>query len=152
MGSSEDMSGRYEGSSAPGGTSIPAHYPNLPRVLMRLSILATDDTAIANTIGRTALYPALASSSSCSRSCSRSCSCSRGGATGVTVSPGTNSKDMVVVSISLGGTPRLGGPIDGTAKIEDSHEVEGEDTGRSRSRAVYGRTDGLRSGSSLSSC
>ena len=49
---------------------------------------------------------------------------------------------MVVVSISLGGTPRLGVPIDGgTAKVEDSHEVEGEDTGRSRSRAVYGRAD-----------
>jgi len=59
------------------------------------------------------------------------------GATGVTVSPGTNSRDMVVVSISLGGTPRLGVPIDGgTAKVEDSHEVEGEDTVGSRSRAI----------------
>ena len=44
---------------------------------------------------------------------------------------------MVVVSISLGGTPRLGVPIDGcTAKVEDSHEVEGEDTFGSRSRAI----------------
>ena len=58
-------------------------------------------------------------------------------ASGITVSPGTNSKDMVVVSISLGGTPRLGVSIDGgTAEVEDSHEVEGEDTGRSRSRAI----------------
>ena len=48
------------------------------------------------------------------------------------VSPGFNSRDMVVVSISLGGTPRLGVPIDGgTAEVEDSHKVEGENTGRS---------------------
>ena len=48
---------------------------------------------------------------------------------------------MVVIIISLGRTPG-GVPIDGgTAEVEDSHELEGEDTGRSRSRAVYGRAD-----------
>ena len=49
---------------------------------------------------------------------------------------------MVVISISQGGTPR-GVAIDGgTAEVEDSHEVEGEDTGRSRSRAIIGDAAG----------
>ena len=43
---------------------------------------------------------------------------------------------MVIVVISLGGTPRPGVSIDGgTAEVENSHEVEGEGTG---SRAVSG--------------
>ena len=50
---------------------------------------------------------------------------------------------MVVVSISLGGTPRLGVSIDGGASgVWDSHEVEGENAGRSRSRAIIGDAAG----------
>ena len=65
-------------------------------------------------------------------------------ARGITVSPGTNSRDMVVVGISLGGTPGCGVSIDGgTSEVEDSHVVEGEGTGRSRSRAVSGGADGF---------
>ena len=63
-------------------------------------------------------------------------------ARGIAVSPGTNSGDVVVVGISLGGTPGCGVSIDGGAtKVEDSHVVEGEGAGRSRSRAVIGRAD-----------
>lgn len=70
-------------------------------------------------------------------------------ARGIAVSPGTNSGDMVVVGISLGGTPGCGVSIDGGAtKVEDSHVVEGEGTGRSRSRAFIGRADRPRAGSS----
>ena len=46
---------------------------------------------------------------------------------------------MVVVGISLGGTP--GGRVSVdlcTSEVEDSHVVEGEDTGRARSWAVSG--------------
>ena len=57
---------------------------------------------------------------------------------GITVSPGT--RDMVVVGISLGGAPRCGVSIDcGAAGVGDSHEVEGENAGRSGCRARYGR-------------
>merc|ERR1719178_287364 len=60
-------------------------------------------------------------------------------ARGITVSPGTNSTNMVVVGISLGGTPGCGVSIDGgTSVVEDSHVVEGEGTGRSGCRAVIG--------------
>ena len=60
-------------------------------------------------------------------------------ARGITVSPGTNSTNMVVVSISLGGTPGCGVSIDGgTSGVEDSHVVEGEGAGRSGCRAVIG--------------
>merc|ERR1719341_1045564 len=70
-------------------------------------------------------------------------------ARGIAVSPGTNSGDMVVVSISLGGTPGCGVSIDGGAtEVENSHVVEGEGTGRSRSRTVIGRADRPRAGSS----
>merc|ERR1719209_1790346 len=56
---------------------------------------------------------------------------------------------MVVVGISLGGTPGCGVSIDGGAtEVENSHVVEGEGTGRSRSRAVIGRADRPRAGSS----
>ena len=52
------------------------------------------------------------------------------------------SGDIVVVGISLGITPGCGVSIDGGAtEVEDSHVVEGEGTGRSRSRAVIGRAD-----------
>ena len=58
---------------------------------------------------------------------------------GITVSPGTNSGDMDVVGISLGGTPGCGVSIDGgTSVVEDSHVVEGEGAGRSGCRAVIG--------------
>ena len=61
------------------------------------------------------------------------------GARSITVSPGTNSTDMVVVAISLCGAPRSGVPIDGgTSVVEDSHVVEGENAGRSLSRALVG--------------
>ena len=50
---------------------------------------------------------------------------------GITVSPGSNSNDMIVVGIRLGGTPGCGVSIDGgTAGVGDSHEVEGENAGR----------------------
>ena len=59
-------------------------------------------------------------------------------ARGIAVSPGM-SGDIVVVGISLGITPGCGVSIDGGAtKVEDSHVVEGEGAGRSRSRAVIG--------------
>ena len=49
---------------------------------------------------------------------------------------------MVVVNISLGGTPR-GVSIDGGAgEVGDSPEVEGEDAGRSRCRAIIGDAAG----------
>ena len=49
---------------------------------------------------------------------------------------------MVVVNISLGGTPR-GVSIDGgTGEVGDSPEVEGEDAGRSRCRAIIGDAAG----------
>ena len=59
-------------------------------------------------------------------------------ASGITVSPpGTN-------SICLGDAPRSGVSVNcGAAVVDDSHVVEGEDTGRSRSRAVSGRADGF---------
>ena len=64
-------------------------------------------------------------------------------ASGITVSPGTNSRDMVVVSISLGGTPGFGVSIDLRAsEVGDFHEVEGEDASRSRSRAIIGDAAG----------
>merc|ERR1739846_708 len=122
---------------------------------MLLGLLTTDNT----TIGSTALHTALASSwgSSDNRSGS-SCGC-RGRccgssgllnrARGIAVSPGTNSGDVVVVGISLGGTPGCDVSVDGgTSEVEDSHVVEGEGTGRSRSRAVSGGADGPRAGSS----
>ena len=57
----------------------------------------------------------------------------------VTVSPGTNSTNMVVVTISLGGAPRSGISIDGgTSVVEDSHVVEGESTSRASSWAIVG--------------
>ena len=60
-------------------------------------------------------------------------------ARGITVSPGTNSGDMDVVGISLGGTPGCGVSIDGgAAGVGDSHVVEGEGACRSRCRAVVG--------------
>merc|ERR1719317_712757 len=104
---------------------------------MLLGRLATDDTAI----GITSLHPALASSRGSSdnrswSSCGSRSSCSGGNsllnrARGITVSPGTNSTDMNIVGISLGGTPRCGVSIDGgTAEVSDVHVGEGEDTGR----------------------
>ena len=55
---------------------------------------------------------------------------------GITVSPGINSRDMIVVGISLSGTPGCGVSIDGgAAGVGDSHEVEGENAERSHSRA-----------------
>ena len=56
---------------------------------------------------------------------------------GITVTPVTT--DMVVVGISLSGAPRCGVSIDcGAAGVGDSHEVEGENAGRSRCRAGIG--------------
>jgi len=43
MGSAEDMGGRDESSSAPRTSPIPTHYTHLPRVLMLLSLLATNN-------------------------------------------------------------------------------------------------------------
>ena len=46
---------------------------------------------------------------------------------------------MIVVGISLSGTPGCGVSIDGgAAGVGDAHVVEGEGAGRSRSRAVIG--------------
>ena len=60
-------------------------------------------------------------------------------ARGITVSPGSNSKDMIVIGIRLGGTPGCGVSIDGgTAGVGDAHEVEGENAGSSRCWAVVG--------------
>ena len=73
-------------------------------------------------------------------------------ASGVTVSPGTSSRDIIIVGICLGEAPRCGVSVDrGAAVVEDSHVVEGEGAGRSRSRAVSGRADGLVSSLSKSS-
>ena len=64
-------------------------------------------------------------------------------ARGITVSPGANSTDMNIVGISLGGAPRCGVSIDGgAAEVSDVHVGEGEDAGRSLSRAGYGRAGG----------
>ena len=60
-------------------------------------------------------------------------------ASGVTVSPGTSSRDIIIVGICLGEAPRCGVSVDrGAAVVEDSHVVKGEGAGRSRSRAVIG--------------
>ena len=55
---------------------------------------------------------------------------------GITVSPGTDFTDMVVVFISLGRTPGYGVSIDcGAAKVADTVEIEGENTDRSLCRS-----------------
>ena len=62
---------------------------------------------------------------------------------GITVAPGTNSGDMVVVGVSLCGAPRCRVSIDGgAAKVGDSHVVEGEDTGRAHCRSSVGEAAG----------
>ena len=73
-------------------------------------------------------------------------------ASGITVSPGTNSSDIIVVGIRLGDAPRSGVSVNGgAAVVDDSHVVEGEGTDRSRSRTVSGRADRLMSDLSKSS-
>ena len=60
-------------------------------------------------------------------------------ARGITVSPGADSRDVVVVLVSLSRAPGSGVPVDhGAAGVGDAHVVEGERAGRSRCRSVIG--------------
>ena len=62
-------------------------------------------------------------------------------ARGITVSPGADSGNVVVVLISLSRAPGSGVPVDGgAAKVGDAHEVEREDTGRALGRSRGGHT------------
>ena len=73
-------------------------------------------------------------------------------ASGITVSPGTNSSDIIIVGIRLGDAPRSGVSVNGgAAVVDDSHVVEGEGTDRSRSRTISGGAHRLMSNLSKSS-
>ena len=59
---------------------------------------------------------------------------------GITVSPGADSGDVVVVLVSLSRAPGSGVPVDGgAARVGDAHEVEREGARRSGRWPVVGQ-------------
>ena len=65
------------------------------------------------------------------------------GARGIAVSPGTNTRDMVIVGVSLGGAPGSGVSIDGgTSKVGDAHVVERENARRAGGRPTISEAAG----------
>ena len=62
-------------------------------------------------------------------------------ARGITVSPGADSRDVVVVLVSHSRAPGSGVPVDGgAAGVGDAHEVEREGARRSSGWPVVGQT------------